>query len=251
MTDTDVLAQPLPGVSNLPLCYGSLTPLVAQRHGALRYKAPGRYDFSATVNAVPLLAEEFPRAQGAYPIVFTSAEPHLPVALLGHETGRNEFVDADGTWRKDTYVPAYLRRYPFALVSEKEGSDRMLLCADVGASGFCETGPDPLLFDGDQPSETATRIIDFCKRYEESLQRTRAMVRELSDLGLLEDSTVRIARGGVAHRVEGFRMISETKMRALDDAPLASLARRGVIGLASAHIFSTQRFSDLVLGEPQ
>lgn len=245
MTETTA-DQPLPAVSALPLCYKSLTPLVAQRHGTLAFERNQNFGFAAGINAVPLVAAEFSRALSSYPIVFTRAEPFLPVALLGPETGKNEFVTADGSWREGVYIPAYLRRYPFALAADKAGSERMLLCADLNADGFTDGGGTGQLFDGAEPSAASQQILDFCSRYETAMQNTRIMVGELSDLDLLEDSSVNIKRGEQAFRINGFRVVSEEKMRALDDAKLAALTRRGIVGMITAHLFSTQRFSDLV-----
>lgn len=235
----------LPTVAKLPLCYKSLTPLVAEHHRSMSYVADGDFSFAANVNAVPLMAEEFPRAQLTFPIVFTKAAPYSPVALLGPETGKNDFVGADGRWRKDAYVPAYLRRYPFALVGDGTEGGRMLLCADLQSSTMSESREEGKLFDGDAGTETANNIMEFCKRYETSMQRTRAMVKELADHDLLEDSVVNIKRGEKTARIEGFKLVSEKRLRELDDAALAGLTRRGVTSLLAAHQFSIARFSGM------
>lgn len=237
---------PLPSVSGLPLCYTSLTPLVAQRHGALCFEQKQNFRFAANVNAVPLVAAEFPKAVSSYPIVFTRADPFLPVALLGPENGKNDFVAADGSWCDGAYVPAYLRRYPFALAAEKSDSERMLLCADLNGIGFSEKAASGQLFEGDQATAQSQQILEFCSRFETAMQNTRAMVRELSDLELLEESAVNIKRGGQGFRINGFRVVSENRMRALEDEKLASLTRRGIVGMVTAHLFSTQCFSNLI-----
>ena len=235
----------LPTVSKLPLCYTSLTPLVAEHHGAVSYAPDNNFAFAADVNAVPLMAEEFPRAQLSFPIVFTKAEPHLPVALLGPESGKNDFVEADGTWRKDAYIPAYLRRYPFALVGDGGEEGRMLLCADLQAPTISEDREEGKLFEGEAGTDIANNIMDFCKRYEASMQRTRAMVKELKELDLLEESVVNIKRGEKTARIEGFCLVSEKRLRELDDEKLAGLTRRGVASLLAAHQFSIARFSGM------
>ena len=77
MTDeTEKPARP-----TFPPGYGSLTPLRADRHGDLTFRATQRYDFARSLRAVPLLAEEFPKAHPYFPIVFTGQSPHAPLAL--------------------------------------------------------------------------------------------------------------------------------------------------------------------------
>ena len=54
-----------------------------------------------------------------------------PVALLGLNAGQNLFVDAAGKWQA-SYVPAIIRRYPFALTPR--GTDgQYIVCLDEGS----------------------------------------------------------------------------------------------------------------------
>lgn len=229
-----------------PLGYQSLTPLIAERHGDLRYAGGGGYAFARGINAVPLLAEEFGLAQANYPILFPLAAPYLPLALLGTQQGRNDFVGSDGRWRKGAYVPAYLRRHPFMLASAQGHPDRRLLCADLAAEGFGATeGAGPLFDEGGGPSPIARQVLDFCQRYDAAEQRTRATVLQLTDLDVLEAGAISVQRGGETFRVDGFQVISQKRLNALDDKTLAGFTRRGVLPLIAAHLFSTTQFSDL------
>lgn len=237
-------------VTNLPPGYKSLTPLLSEQHADLPFKRRRDYKFAAKLHAVPLAADEFARAQQHFPIVFTNTDPVLPVALLGVESDKNDFVDADGVWREDAYVPAYIRRYPFALVREKEDSDRMVLCADLTAENFAANGDGgEALFKDGKGTDFANTIVDFCRRFEDALSKTRTTCQSLNTLDLFEEANVTVRRqGGKSVRIDGFRVISEEKLRKLDDAKLADLARRGVIGLVAAHHFSIAQFSGM-LGE--
>lgn len=229
----------------LPPGYTSLTPLLAEKHQDLRYTPLPTYEFAKSLHAVPLVADEFPRAQLSFPIVFTKNLPRLPVGMLSAQSGANEYV-ADGKWKDGEYVPAYLRRYPFALVKESMESDRMLLCADLTAPQFAESNDGMPLFDGQDPSNASKQVIEFCRHYEASVQRTRQLVDELEKLQVFEDSSVKIQKGEKSARVEGFALVSEKLLRELGDTELASLARRGVIGLVAAHQFSINQFSGVM-----
>ena len=130
------------GISALPLGYSALEPLIAERHAGLGFRRRKDFRFAERMHASPLAVEEFSRAHFDYPVVFTRSDPVLPVALLGMTADKNDFVDDDGQWTSGTYIPSYLRRYPFALARENETSQRMLLCADLTAPNFDENaGP--------------------------------------------------------------------------------------------------------------
>ena len=68
---------------------------------------------------------------------------------LGLGEGSNLFVEPDGSWRKDSYVPAYVRAFPFIFVEDpnsktvyvgmEEGAD--CVRPDSGQAMFLPLGP--------------------------------------------------------------------------------------------------------------
>lgn len=252
MTNGNGADAPTAPTSAMPLGYASLEPLAAERHAKLGFRRRRDFHFAAKMHAAPLAVEEFARAHFHYPVVFTRGDPVLPVALLGMSPEQNDFVDDAGKWTEGVYIPSYLRRYPFALARESEGSDRMLLCADITAPNFDESaGPaEEKLFEGEEASGYGKSILDFCQKYEEAMARTRRTCAALNDLDLFEDAVVTLQRpDGKRVRVDGFRIVSEDKLRKLDDEKLADLARRGVVGLIAAHHLSIAQLNGLVPGD--
>ena len=101
---------------NPPFGYAEIVPLLKTHRVRLprRGEVP---DFARKLNAIPVSFSEFAAAARDYPIVFTSGDngkSFAPVAVLGHGRRREPApARADG-WAPGTYLPAYLRRYPFA-----------------------------------------------------------------------------------------------------------------------------------------
>jgi hypothetical protein len=247
MSDSNGQAQPL-ATNMLPLGFKSLTPLIAEHHQDLRFTPSSPIEFAREMHAVPLLVEEFSRVQLSFPIVFTKGQPYFPVAMLSAEADRNDYLDGTGAWRANTYIPAYLRRYPFALVKERAESQRMLLYADLSAPHFADASGGKPLFDDKEPSTTGKQIIEFCRRFETGMQSTRNLVSELTALDLFEGSSVKVQKGEKTTQIEGFMLVSEKRLQELEDAPLADLTRRGVTGLLAAHQFSISQFSEIMKG---
>jgi len=228
----------------LPVLYKTLVPLTKERHGGYYLSETRRYDFASMVNAIPIMLDEFPVALKSYPIVMAPGVVPTPVALVGAAVGRNDYVNADGTWTEGSYIPAYVRRYPFAFLRESETSDRNILCADLSSVQFETQGaPERALFDDDGPAAALTRIMDFCNRFEKTVQRTRLAMEEAQALDLFDASAVNVSRDGKTMKIDGFQIISEEKLRKLPDDTLAGLARRGVLTLFSAHHLSLTNFS--------
>jgi hypothetical protein len=226
--------------NQLPLFYKSLEPLSSATHANFKTRAADTAPFLAQAHAIPITVDEFVAAQRFYPIVFSVGENPVPLALMGLNEGVNVFVDADGKLLTETYVPAYVRRYPFMLARIRPDSDELSLCFD-GASGlvgdFIEGNT---LFEGGKPSETTNAILKFCEEFEMSAQRTNAFVKELKEADLLIDGEVSIQPAGAAQPFiyRGFQMVGEEKFRELRGDTLRKFNQNGILPLLMAHMFS-------------
>lgn len=228
----------------LPTLYKTLVPLTAERHAGYYLSKERSYDYAAETNAIPITADEFPQAMRHYPIVLAGADVPTPVALVGFSAGKNDYVRKDGSWVEGAYVPAYLRRYPFAYVRESNDVERNVLCADLSSMIFSTHGDeDRALFADGKPSQVLNNVMEFANRYEMALQRTRVAMDEARKLDLIDPSSVTISRNGKTLKVEGFNIISEEKLRKLPDDVLAGLARRGMLNLFAAHHLSLTNFT--------
>lgn len=233
----------------LPMLYNELTPISHQRHSDYGVASSRDFAFAKDIAFVPLTMDEFPRAQRDYPIVFTVKGPTVAVAIVGSQAAGNQFVEEDGSWRKGAYVPGYLRRYPFQMVREKEGSDRHVFCADLTSNlleADCQD-EERRLFDGEKPGKAGDRAMEFCKAYEAAMARTRKTIEELDALKLIGESAVSLKDGEKTSRIDGFAVVDEKKLRDLSDETAASLAKRGVLGCVYAHLFSMGNFAKLAM----
>ncbi|MGN6496998.1 MAG: SapC family protein, partial [Tsuneonella sp.] len=68
---------------NLPLFYNDLMPLNSRDHAKMRSRPIENAKWLIGAHAIPLTAEEFIQAGRDYPIVFSSGEDTVPLALMG------------------------------------------------------------------------------------------------------------------------------------------------------------------------
>lgn len=228
----------------LPPLYKGLEPLTAERHGKLKLVNAG-VGVAAQMHAVPLAAEEFTAACRTMPIVFTAQAPHVPLALCGLQAGHNHFVTAEGKWHEGTYLPAYLRRYPFFLVRVSAESQQLVLCVDPQAPHVSASEGDDLFTADGKPSAILDRAFTFTKAVEEAMLRTRAMADGLAELGLLKPSVVQFQHKGQPMRVDGFFAVDRTALAALTGEQLATLRDRGWLEAIYAHLLSVGGMSEL------
>jgi hypothetical protein len=226
--------------NQLPIFYNRLEPLSSTAHADFKTRPADTAPFLAKTHAVPVTIDEFVAAQRFYPIVFSVGDTPVPLALMGLNEGVNVFLDDDGKLLGETYVPAYIRRYPFMLARLREGADELSLCFDSSSDlvGAFDEG-NPLFTEG-KPSETTNAILKFCEEFEISAQRTNAFVKELKEADLLIDGEVAIQPAGSEQPFiyRGFQMVSEEKLKDLRGDTLRKMNQNGMLQLIMAHMFS-------------
>ena len=236
-----------PQPNNLPVFYKDLRPLSSNEHASWRAKRMEAAPFLANQHAVPITVDEFVLAQRYYPIVFSVGPNPVPIVLMGLNEGVNTFVDAEGKLRGDTYIPAYVRRYPFLLARLRPDREELSLCFDPssGVLGEFDEG-EPLFVDG-KPSEAVQGVLNFCEQFEQAGQRTGAFMQELMEAKVLIDGEVSIQVTGIEKPFvyRGFQMVSEEAMRELRGDVLRKMAKNGMLPLIYAHLFSMSLMRDL------
>lgn len=246
MTDTTA-DSPLSGTV---LFYSKPEPLSAELHGGLGADPVERpYGFVAQTNLVPVMVTEFAPAALSYPVIFVG-DNKQPVAVMGLRTGENLFVSAEGEFRAEAYIPAYVRRYPFVFAND-DVQQRMILCVDRAAPFIKEGGATPLFVDG-QPSPYVEQAMEFCNNFEQERQRTDSFLALLKDLDLFDTReavfTPRNADGSAAapQKIAEYFAVSEEKLKALPAEKLAELRDNGALGQIYAHLVSLLGWDRLI-----
>lgn len=226
----------------LPLFYNDLMPLNSRDHAKYRTRAMSDAKFLAKQHAIPLTADEFIQAQRDYPIVFSSGDSPLPLALMALNEGVNTFVNDEGKVTDPVYIPAYIRRYPFMLAKLRPDGDDLSLCFDPTSEIIGEFADGEQLFtDTAETTDSTKRILEFCENFEQAGQRTQAFMAELKKHDLLMDGEVSIVQDNNPDRpflYRGFQMINREKLREIPAKTLKDWNQNGLMLLIAAHIFS-------------
>ena len=225
----------------LPLFYKGLEPLSSELHADYRIRPQDKAPYLVGQHAIPLTAEEFPLVGRFMPIVFTLGDEAIPIALMGLNEGINVFVDDEGKLTEDNfYVPAYIRRYPYMLAKLRPDTDELSLCFDPTADSVGAFDEGERLFDGGQPSEATQAILKFNETFEQAGQATGQFMKELRELGVLEDGEVSIQHESNPQPFvyRGFQMVNESKLKELRGDQLRKINQNGMLPLLYAHLFS-------------
>lgn len=237
-----------------PFGYGEIVPL--EKHHkvllpTLTASGGAAPAFVRTLNAMAISISEFAVAARDYPIVFSSTDQgrtFAPLVVLGLADRQNLFVDAEDCWVAGSYVPAFVRRYPFCsstvLVDGVAQADR-LVCID---RAYLDEG-GIALFDADgAPSREWTERERLLSEYDADLAQTARMCATLATLDLFTPLTLEIrndASGGEAARIGGMFGIDESRFVALGAEQHKALVAGGIAARVYAHLFSLANFARL------
>jgi hypothetical protein len=196
------------------------------------------------------MVTEFAPTALCYPIIFVG-EQKAPVAVLGVNANENLFVDAHGAYAPDSYLPAYVRRYPFVLANDAQ-AQRMIVCIDRNAPMISEK-PEFPFFENGELSDYTKNAVEFCNNFESEAQRTTSFVALLVELDLFETKKAYFTPppvNGVAQEpqvVAEYQGVSEEKLNALPAAKFTELRDNGALAQIYAHLVSLLGWDRLIV----
>lgn len=239
-------------MSKSMLLYKNITVLSREQHKALKLKTVEGFGFAADTHWLPIAGAEFYQAARYSSIVFVSEGPIgretiTPILLTGLEAGRNDYVSKDGKWKENTYLPAFVRRYPFVVAAQDENADELTICFDAAFSGFNKEEGTPLFNEDGTNSALLDEAIQFMTGFNVEMKRTREFAELLLELDLLERRSAEIrSNSGEVFHIQDFLLVNEAKLAKLTGDQLANLNEKGFLGWVFAHLMSLGNLPDLL-----
>ena len=142
--------------------FKKIVPITKEAHENKKIKKIDTLKFTENIHIASVMIHEFARASAIYPIVFLEdrdTQDFKPVALLGLEAKENLFITEEGKWDA-SYLPAIIRRYPFALARTDE-ENRFTVCIDEESEAVNEEEGTSLFNEEGEPTEFMEQIKQF------------------------------------------------------------------------------------------
>lgn len=227
--------------------FKSIVPITLERHKLSKVKQIDSFAFAKGVNMASIMVHEFSRAASIYPIVFVEDKQNdifKPVVLFGFEEGENLFIDDENKWQS-SYIPAIIRRYPFALAKTDEDG-RFSVCIDE-ESEFVNKADGQELFDSDgKPAEVMERV----KKYLAELQQMDAFTEEfckfLSQKNMFTPLNMKVKVGNEIKNITGAYIINEERLNALSDETFLDMRAKKYIPVIYSHLSSLSQIERLM-----
>ncbi|MEI7694672.1 MAG: SapC family protein [Chlorobium sp.] len=227
--------------------YKKIVPLQTELHGKLKLKSDNSFSFAANIHVAAIMANEFYRAASTYPIVFiedAGKDGFMPVVLLGLVENENLFVNADGRWEA-AYVPAILRRYPFALARTPE-EGQFTVCIDEESDFFSKEEGQSLFDDNGQPGEVIEKVKTYLAQLQQMEVLTRQFCETLKEHNLLAPLNMRVQKENAVQNITGAYAVNDERLSHLSDATFLELRAKNFLPLIYSHLTSITQIERLV-----
>jgi len=226
--------------------FKSITPITLEKHKDTKVKQIDNFNFAKEVNMASIMVHEFSRAASVYPIVFVEdkdKDMFKPVVLFGFDEGENLFVDEENKW-KSSYIPAIIRRYPFAL-AKTDDNGRFTVCIDE-ESDFVNTDEGQALFEKDEPAEVMERV----KKYLAELQQMDAFTDEfckfMGSKNMFTPLNMKIKVDNEIKNISGAYIINEERLNALSDESYLEMRTKKFVPVIYSHLSSLSQIERLM-----
>ncbi len=224
--------------------YKNLVVLDKKQHKDLKLSQLKDLFFTKDVAFMPVVANEVALVGVAFPVVFTTDKNPSLVALVSLG-GDNLAINAEGKWIT-SYLPSYLRKYPFSLAATQENPDQKVVLIDEDAPIVSKSKGKQLFKKDGSQSETLSNAIKFLTEHENEAIVTSNLAKVIALSGILEDREISVGEGDEKKvLVNGFRVVNREKLNALSDDVLANWVRKGIITLIDAHLKSLDNIQTL------
>jgi hypothetical protein len=203
--------------------------LTSDEHRDLRVRVEPSAELGDAVMSAFTVPLEFRRIQHEFPILFRRDDrgDFSALALLGFETGENLFLVGD-RWDAG-YKPLSLAIQPFLVGRSADASGSAQVHIDLDHPRIARNGEGMLLFEqAGQPTPYLERISAMLDELDVGYRASKAFFAALNRYDLLEPFALDVElRDGSKHRMVGYHLINEEKLREFEPGAVAELHSEG------------------------
>lgn len=226
--------------------FKQLVPITKEKHGKVRVKAIENFDFAKNINMASVMVHEFSRAASIYPIVYVEdkqKDQFKPIVLLGLQEGENLFVQED-KWQA-SYIPAIIRRYPFALAkTEEEG--RFMICIDEQSDLISEKEGQELFKDNGEPAEVMERVKRYLAELQQMDKFTEDFCTYLSERNMFTPLNMKVRIGNELRNITGAYIVNEERLNSLSDERFLEMRTKKYVPVVYSHLSSLSQIERLL-----
>jgi len=203
-----------------------------------KYTPIKTFDFAKSVDFIPITFSEVKQLCCHFPIVIAENSDTAALAILAKGVGGRGVtaIKENGSFA-GKYIPAFLRRYPFAWI--KEGEDETLHLGYESESGCFDAPTGKRLFDDEgNPAKILEQILELMSGIEKEMKITQNILHTLKEREIIQPVNFIVGEGDEAKKVSYFSAINREKLIEQDDDFLLTTLKNGWMEMIELHLLS-------------
>lgn len=229
--------------------FKQVQPVSLEKHGNFKVKPVDTFDFARGIHLSSVMIHEFFRAASTYPIVFVedqNSSNFRPVVLLGLIQGENLFVNAESKWEA-TYIPAIIRRYPFALAKTQDES-RFTVCIDEQSPFVTDNEQEEgqPLFENGEPSAMIERVKQYLGELQQMEVLTQQFCEDFQHKNMFSPLNMRVRDADAVRNISGAYAINEQRLASLSDEDFLQIRKKNYLPAIYTHLASLSQIERLI-----
>lgn len=213
--------------------------LCAKQHKDYAYRLNDDHSLAKYNVVVPIGFQELPLIAKHYPILFIHSDIIYPVAVLSVDGKTNAYIDDNGQWLRNFYIPLAFQLQPFWL-EKLPDQDSGVLIFDKKTDRFNRKshGTDAgRLFDtGGQPTQLLHQIAISSTQHYHGQIKAKEFARALNNAGVLSVSPLNMNNAN--NGVQRILTINEGAYRSLSESTINVWFQAGWIDAVSMVLLS-------------
>jgi len=195
------------------------------------------------VGLIPLGFSEVWHASHNSAVIISAGEQAEFLALTGITTQISIFN------KPDVYLPAFIRSYPFLNIEVKDdkGTLNSVIAIDKNSEVVGKNRAHAIIQKDKSLSKEANAKVELVRELNRQRDVSKKIIAELKSHDLLIKKDLKVNVNNEEKIIlDEFYIINIEKLVKLDDATLATWARKGWIGIFDAHIKSLNNFQKVL-----
>lgn len=227
--------------------YKNLEIINTIEHKNTAIKQVQDFSYAKEQTNAPLTIAEFYEACKNYPIFFAKDTNNewFASAMLGYKDKENLFVDDKGTWAKNCYIPAFIRRYPFVFVNQPDNQFALAVESEYKSEDENDSIRKLFIKDG-KNSEFLNGVLNFLTQFQNDATATSKFIKQLEAWELLEEKNATITtQENQTYNINGFYIVNEEKLQHLSKKKKEEICNNNAFPLITAHLISLSNINKL------
>lgn len=228
--------------------FKAIVPITIEKHKNKKINPINNFQFAKDVHIAAVMAHEFPKVSSIYPIVFIEDKANddfKPVAMLGLEQGENLFLSEDGKKWNASYIPAIIRRYPFALAKTGD-ENKFTVCIDETSEFLSEKEGEPLFNEDNSPAPTIEKVKQYLSELHQMDLFTSEFTKFLKENNLFTPLNMRVRLQNEMKNISGAYVINEERLNSLSDDKFLEMKNKRYLSVIYSHLSSLAQIERLL-----